>query len=380
MAELADALHYAHEKGVIHRDVKAQNIMLDEAGRPHLMDFGLAKREACEITITMDGQILGTPAYMPPEQARGEGNRVDERSDIYSLGVVLYQMITGELPFRGTNPMLLHQVLHDEPRPPRRLNDQIPRDLETICLKAMAKEPHGDTQRPASSPRTCGDFSTAGRSRPGRPAGPSGPGGGAGATALASAPWCRAAAALVAAAVVSVLFGFDRSLRLAESNRHLALVNFELGRAACERGEVGPGLHWLARSLQGRGRRRRPGLTRVARHNLASWQRDIPGLRASSPMAARSSPWRSAPTARPCSPPARIAPAGSGTRASVARRGPCSTRFPLFGTSGPTASVLTTSREARRALGRPDRCLAPRLIGHEGEVLMASSVATARSW
>ena len=126
---------------MIHRDVKSQNIMLDKEGQPHLMDFGLAKREASEIAITIEGQILGTPAYMPPEQARGEMSKVDRRSDVYSLGVVLYQMITGELPFRGTTRMLLHQVLHDEPRPPRKLNDRIPRDLETICLKAMAKEP-----------------------------------------------------------------------------------------------------------------------------------------------------------------------------------------------------------------------------------------------
>ena len=141
VAAVADALQYAHEQGVIHRDVTPSNILLDEAGRPHLMDFGLARRDAGDVTMTTDGQVLGTPAYMSPEQARGEGHRVDGRSDLYSLGVVLYQMLTGELPFRGTPRMLLHQVLHDEPKPPRRLNDRIPRDLETICLKAMAKEP-----------------------------------------------------------------------------------------------------------------------------------------------------------------------------------------------------------------------------------------------
>src|SRR5262249_44545988 len=110
-------------------------------GTPHVMDFGLARRDAGEITMTLEGQVLGTPAYMPPEQARGEGHSVDARGDVYSLGAVLYQMLTGELPFRGTQRMLLHQVLHDEPRSPRSLNDPPPRDLETICLKALAKEP-----------------------------------------------------------------------------------------------------------------------------------------------------------------------------------------------------------------------------------------------
>jgi WD40 repeat protein/serine/threonine protein kinase len=161
VAKIADALDYAHAMGVIHRDIKPANILIEQGSwkmaattrsrslnpeprtlKPLLTDFGLARRDEGDVSVTIEGQVLGTPAYMSPEQASGE-RQVDAPCDIYSLGVVLYVLLASELPFRGNTRMLLHQVLHDEPRGPRSLNDTVPRDLETICLKAMAKSPDG---------------------------------------------------------------------------------------------------------------------------------------------------------------------------------------------------------------------------------------------
>jgi serine/threonine protein kinase len=142
MATIAEALHHAHQKGVIHRDLKPSNILLDDVGQPHIMDFGLAKREIGEITMTVDGHVLGTPAYMSPEQAAGEGHWTDRRTDIYSLGVILFRMLTGELPFRGNAQMQIHQRLTADPPDPRQLNRHLPRDLCTICLKCLERDPN----------------------------------------------------------------------------------------------------------------------------------------------------------------------------------------------------------------------------------------------
>jgi serine/threonine protein kinase/tetratricopeptide (TPR) repeat protein len=141
VADVADALQYAHSKGVIHRDIKPSNILIDEAGKPHLADFGLAKRTLSESLASCQGQVLGTPAYMSPEQARGERDKIDPLSDVYSLGVVLYELLTAEVPFRGDAHMVLRQVVEEEPTPPRRMIASISRDLENICLQAMNKKP-----------------------------------------------------------------------------------------------------------------------------------------------------------------------------------------------------------------------------------------------
>ncbi len=140
VAQAADGLAAAHAAGLVHRDVKPANILIDPVtGRAKVGDFGLARLAAEFPDLTRDGVIAGTPAYLSPEQARGEPD-VGPPADVYAMGVTLYECLTGEPPFRGTPHRVIDQILRDEPRPPRALNDAVPRDLETVCLKAMAKE------------------------------------------------------------------------------------------------------------------------------------------------------------------------------------------------------------------------------------------------
>jgi eukaryotic-like serine/threonine-protein kinase len=137
VATVAEALHFAHKQGIVHRDIKPSNILLDRSGQPYVADFGLALREQ---DIGKGPVHAGTPAYMSPEQARGEGHRVDGRSDIFSLGTVLYELLTGRRPFAAdSREVLLEQIMNREVRPPRQWDDTIPKELERICMKALSK-------------------------------------------------------------------------------------------------------------------------------------------------------------------------------------------------------------------------------------------------
>jgi TolB-like protein/Tfp pilus assembly protein PilF/predicted Ser/Thr protein kinase len=142
IVKLARTVHYAHERGVLHRDIKPGNILLDEKGEPHLTDFGLARLIESESTVTRTIEVMGTPSYMAPEQAAGNNAAVSSATDIYGIGAVFYQLLTGQPPFAGgTSYETIKLLLETEPRPPRLLNPKVDRDLSTICLKCLEKDP-----------------------------------------------------------------------------------------------------------------------------------------------------------------------------------------------------------------------------------------------
>lgn len=166
-AEVAEGLEHAHQQGIIHRDIKSHNLMMDSAERLHITDFGLA-RVIAEPGLTMTSEMMGTPAYMAPEQITHGGKSVDGRSDVWALGVTMYEYLTLQKPFSGDSAQqIIHRIIRDEPAPPRRIDSHIPLDLETICLRAIEKEP---SRRFASAAalaadlrRFVGDFSIASR-------------------------------------------------------------------------------------------------------------------------------------------------------------------------------------------------------------------------
>ena len=153
---IAEAIHYAHQRGILHRDLKPHNVIIDATDEPRVTDFGLARQFEVDSDLTISGAVLGTPSYMPPEQAEGRGREIGPASDVYSLGAILYDGLTGRPPFRADTPLdTLRQVIESEPAPPRLLNRKVPRDLETICLKCLAKAP---SQRYASAQELADDL------------------------------------------------------------------------------------------------------------------------------------------------------------------------------------------------------------------------------
>lgn len=139
---LAEATQYAHQRGILHRDLKPQNILVDSEGRPHITDFGLAKRIEQDSNLTQEGSVMGSPSYMPPEQAGGRLDRICPATDVYALGAILYELLTSRAPFVAETPVAtLRLVCETEPVRPRKLNERVPVDLETICLKCLEKDP-----------------------------------------------------------------------------------------------------------------------------------------------------------------------------------------------------------------------------------------------
>src|SRR5438552_2664585 len=142
LVKIARTVQFAHDRGILHRDIKPGNILLDRNGEPHLTDFGLARLVEADSTVTGTLELLGTPSYMAPEQAAGNNAAVSSNTDVYGLGAVLYQLLTGQPPFAGgTTYETIRLLLDTEPRPPRLLNPKVDRDLSTICLKCLEKDP-----------------------------------------------------------------------------------------------------------------------------------------------------------------------------------------------------------------------------------------------
>jgi eukaryotic-like serine/threonine-protein kinase len=241
VAEATEAVHHAHLRGILHRDLKPANILIDDQGRPHVTDFGLARKVEGDSELTQSGAILGTPAYMAPEQASGRRRAVTTASDGYGLGAILYALLTGQAPFGGDSVVeTLDAVRNLPPKPPSRLRAGVPRDLEIICLKCLKKDPQ---QRYPSALALAEDLRRhlAGEPITARRVG----------VAERAWLWCRrnkALAALGALLIASLIAGTGFSLAFAvRANKAAGLANQEATRANVQAEEAGRQRDWSER-------------------------------------------------------------------------------------------------------------------------------------
>ncbi len=274
--QVAEAMAHAHDQGILHRDIKPSNLIMDAHGTVWVTDFGLAKADDSD-GLTGTGDVIGTLRYMAPERFEGHS---DPRSDLYALGATIYELLTLRPIFEGTSRgRLVDQIIQRDPVRPRTIAPRTPRDLEVICLKCLAKEPSNRYPTAAELAAELRRFLTGESIRARRSS-----------SLERGWRWARrnpivagslgvTAASLVAVALLSVFHARAEMSTARDLARRLAAIHHERGQAACERGEIGPGLLWLVESWRAAVTAGDPGWQHAARASLAAWQGEHPGLK-----------------------------------------------------------------------------------------------------